>query len=141
LYNKTDVELLELLSDKNTWFRQQALLILGDRKNASLMPRLMQMLQGADGQISLEALWAINLAGGFNGDVLQIALHHNDPFVRMWAVRLIGDNPDVSSPIADELTEMSIIEQHPEVRSQLAGNSKAAAWSGCSCDCKKFTEK
>lgn len=124
LYNKTDVELLELLSDKNTWFRQQALLILGDRKNASLMPRLMQMLQGTDEQKSLEALWAINLADGFNGDVLQIALHHNDPFVRMWAVRLIGDNPDVSSTITDELTEMSIIEQHPEVRSQLAATAK-----------------
>ena len=124
LYNKPDTELMDLLSGKNIWFRQQALLILGDRKNASLVPYLMQMLQGTDAQNALEALWAINLSGGFTGDVLNMALGHNDPFVRMWAVRLIGDSKKVSPAIADELAQLSMIETHPEVRSQLAATAK-----------------
>lgn len=124
LYNKSDSELMDMLSDKNIWFRQQALLILGDRKNASLMPYLVKVLQGNDAQKALEALWAINLSGGFTGDVPDIALRHNDPFVRMWAVRLIGDNKKVPAAIADELANLSLIETHPEVRSQLAATAK-----------------
>jgi putative membrane-bound dehydrogenase-like protein len=124
LYTKTDSELINLLSDKNIWFRQQALQILGDRKNVSLMPALMKMLQGADGEQSLEALWAINIIGGFNDEVAKIALTHNDPFVRMWGVRLTGDSKKLSTSIADELIKLSSNETHPEVRSQLAATAK-----------------
>lgn len=124
LYNKSDTELMDMLSDKNIWFRQQALLILGDRKNVSLTPYLMKLLQGTDGQKALEALWAINLSGGFTDDVPNLALRHNDPFVRMWAVRLIGDSKKISPVISDELAQMSLIETHPEVRSQLAATAK-----------------
>jgi putative membrane-bound dehydrogenase-like protein len=123
LYNKSDKELIDLLSNENIWFRQQALQVLGDRKNSSLLPGLLKMLQGTDGQQSLEALWAINITGGFNDDVAKIALMHNDAYVRMWGVRLAGDG-NVSQVIAEELSKISHSEKHPEVRSQLAATAK-----------------
>jgi putative membrane-bound dehydrogenase-like protein len=124
LYNKSDNELIALLSDKNIWFRQQALQILADRKNFTLMPELLKMLTGGDAQQSLEALWAIQIKGGFNDDVAKTSLMHNDPFVRMWGVRLIGESKNVSTAIADEIVKLSLNEKHPEVRSQLAATAK-----------------
>ena len=119
-----DEDLVQMLSHKNIWFRQQALLLLGDRKNTSLVPVLMQMLQGTDGEKALEALWTINLIGAFSDDVPGIALHHQDPFVRMWAVRLIGDQIKVSNTLSNELVKLTATETYPEVRSQLAATAK-----------------
>jgi putative membrane-bound dehydrogenase-like protein len=124
LRNLKDAELVNLLSHKNIWFRQQALQVLADRKDAALIPELLKMLQGTDGQASLEALWAINICGGFNEEIAKLALHHNDPFVRMWGVRLIGDNKKVSPHLADELVWLSLNEKNAEVRSQLAATAK-----------------
>jgi putative membrane-bound dehydrogenase-like protein len=124
LYSKSDNELIGLLSEKNIWFRQQALQILADRKNSKLVPAFMKMLQGADGQQAIEALWAINVSGGFNEEVAKIALTHSDPYVRMWGVRLTGDSKKVSAAIADQLVQLSTTEKHPEVRSQLAATAK-----------------
>jgi putative membrane-bound dehydrogenase-like protein len=124
LYSKSDNELIGLLSDKNIWFRQQALQILADRKNSKLVPVFMKMLQGANGQQALEALWATNVSGGFNEEVAKIALTHSDPYVRMWGVRLVGDGKKMSPAIADQLVQLSTTEKHPEVRSQLAATAK-----------------
>ncbi|MBL7699765.1 MAG: hypothetical protein JNK79_16480, partial [Chitinophagaceae bacterium] len=118
-----DEELVRMLSHKNIWFRQKALLILGDRKNQAIVSQLRPMLQGTDGQKALEALWAINVEGGFNDEISLIALRHSDPFVRMWGVRLIGDAKNASPLQRDELIKLSLSETHPEVRSQLAASA------------------
>lgn len=117
-------ELVKMLSDNNIWFRQQALNFLGDRKDSSLNPSLLQMLQESDGDKALHALWAINLSNGFTDSVASMALRHNDPFVRMWAVRLIGDENNPSGFINNSLIQMTAAETHPEVRSQLAATAK-----------------
>lgn len=124
LWSLPDAELLELLNDKNNWYRQTALQVLADRKNASLVPQLKTILQGDDGDKALEALWAINLAGGFNDEVSQMALQHSDPYVRMWAVRLIGDAKQTSTLQKQELLKIALSEKHAEVRSQLAASAK-----------------
>lgn len=124
LYNTSNNELIDLLSHKNIWFRQQALQVLADRHDATLLPELMKKLQGTDGRLSLEALWAINVIGQFNDEVAKIAMLHSDPYVRMWAVRLTGDGKKVSQAIADELVTLALKERHPEVRSQLAATAK-----------------
>ena len=41
-------------------------------------------------QPALEALWGLNLCGGFDEAEATAALDHADPFVRLWAVRLLG---------------------------------------------------
>lgn len=117
-------QLIKLLSHENKWFRQQALRQFGDRKDKSVIPDLMSLLKLGTGQTALEALWAINLSGSFNDEVAMISLNHDDPFVRMWGVRLLGDAKEVSPAISNQLFELASREPHPEVRSQLASSAK-----------------
>lgn len=118
----TSDQLITLLSHSNRWFREQALQVIGDRKDQKILPKLNSLLLGNDGQLALEALWAINLTGGFDENMMRIGLGHSDPFVRMWTVRLIGDGKAVSDDIGELLKKMAIEEKHPEVRSQLVSS-------------------
>ncbi len=117
--------LTQLLSNSNKWYRQQAQRIFRDRNDPSAAPALLSLLQ-TDGnpQTALEALWALDASGGITERALFIALKHSDPYVRLWAVRLIGDTHKVSPGIASELIRLSAVESHPEVRSQLACSAR-----------------
>ncbi len=117
-------ELIALLSSRNNWFRQEALRILGDRKDRKLLPKLTDLLQSDTAQIALQALWAINLSGGFDQQIADIALTHHDSFVRMWGVRLLGDAGTVTAEQGKKLAALARTEPHPEVRSQLASTAK-----------------
>ena len=113
-----------MLSHPNKWFRQQVLRQFGDRKDASVIPSLLKLLNEHDGQLALEALWALNLSGGFDETVAVICLDHIDPYVRMWAIRLLGDQRKVSETIGKRLRHLAKSEPHAEVRSQLASAAK-----------------
>jgi putative membrane-bound dehydrogenase-like protein len=117
-------ELIALFSNSNRWFQQESLRILGDRKDKTLLPKLTALLRDSTGQIALQALWAINLTGGFNEEIAGLALTHQDPFVRMWGVRLIGDAAKLSDALSEKLIKLAGTERHPEVRSQLASTAK-----------------
>ena len=62
-----------------------------DRRDASLIPTLSAALYRSSGQLALETLWALNLCGGLTEAEALKALDHSDPFVRLWTVRLLGD--------------------------------------------------
>jgi len=117
-------QLISLFSGKSRWFRQQAMLELGNRKDNSLVPQLLNVLKADTGQVALEALWALHLSNGFDEAAAVTALRHSDPYVRMWAVRLLGDQKNTSIEIAKELERLSATEPHPETRSQLAASAK-----------------
>lgn len=117
-------QLVELLRDQRRWYRQQALIEFGNRRDNSVVPHLRDILVNETGQLALEALWAINLTGAFNDSIAMAGLHHADPFVRLWTARLLGDANDVSQHIANELSVLARKEVHPEVRSQLAATAK-----------------
>ncbi len=117
-------QLIELLSHENKWFRQQALRQFGDRKDKSIVHELTKLFRTGDAQTTLEALWAINLSGGFNDKMALEALNHADPFVRLWAVRLIGDDNKVSSTVSKKLVELASADTHLEVLGQLASTAK-----------------
>ena len=117
-------ELIGLLAHPNKWFRQQALRQFADRNDRTVVPRLLPLLVTKSDEPALEALWAINLSGGFNDSIATIALHHHDPFVRMWGVRLLGDANKVSRGASRQLAQLAAREPHPEVRSQLACAAK-----------------
>ncbi|MEQ8554024.1 MAG: c-type cytochrome [Cyclobacteriaceae bacterium] len=119
-------ELVSLLTHKNKWYRQQALRLIGDRKDRSVLPILKDMLANGDAQSALEALWAINLTAGLEPEVALDALDHQDPYVRLWAVRLISDEkePELQPAIAHKLAELAASENHLEVISQLASTAK-----------------
>lgn len=117
-------QLVRMLSHTNRWFRQQALTEFGNRRDRSVIPALKELFGGKDGQLALEALWALHLSGGFTEEVVLNGLRHHDPFVRLWTVRLAGDAGDVTASVASALGKLSASEQHPEVKSQLAATAK-----------------
>ena len=133
--------LILLLQDSNKWYRQQALRQLGDRRETSAVPSLTRLLSTADDQTALEALWAINLSGGWNDLIAQQGYKHKDPFVRMWAVRLSGDSGDISPALARSLIDLSNLEEHPEVISQIAATAKRLPASSALPIFKSLTEK
>ncbi len=117
-------QLIQLLSHPNKWYRQQALRLMGDQRDSTAIPKLTILLKESNPQTVLEALWAIHLVGGFDDQLAMEMLQHEDPHVRKWSVRLLGDQKEVSQPLANYLAEMALFEPHPEVRSQLAASAK-----------------
>ncbi|MEZ5300099.1 MAG: c-type cytochrome [Verrucomicrobiales bacterium] len=114
-------ELIAHLRNPNRWFRQTALRIIGDRRDPNMIPKLRKIIAGGEAQPSLEALWALYQCGGFDAAAQADLLDHPDPFVRAWAIRLIGDEPSPPvTPVAEKLAAMAEGEPHAEVRSQLA---------------------
>jgi putative heme-binding domain-containing protein len=117
-------QLLDHLGNSNRWVRQTVLRILADRRDAAAIPKLSASLPQATGQLALEYLWALNLCGGLTESNALNALSHSDPFVRLWTVRLLGDEHRVSPQLIPQLTVMAGIEPNLEVRNQLAATAK-----------------
>jgi putative heme-binding domain-containing protein len=116
--------LIHCLSHPNKWYRQQALRQFADKKDPSALPLLYRFFEKGNDQEALEALWAINLSGGLNGDFASAALQHHDPFVRMWTIRLLADKNEVSPVISEALIHLAKVEKDKEVRSQLAASAR-----------------
>ena len=72
----------------------------------------------------MEALWAVNLSGGFDEAFALRQLSHPDEYIRYWSVRLLGDAKSVSPRIQARLVELARAEKSPEVRSQLASSCR-----------------
>ncbi len=117
-------ELVDLLAHTNKWFRQEALRLIGDRKDSSVIPRLRQQVENNSGQLALESLWALNLSGGLDEERALKTLDHSDPFVRLWTVRLLCDSQKVSAAVAQKLVALANDEPNVEVRAQLACSAK-----------------
>ncbi|HTL59697.1 MAG TPA: PVC-type heme-binding CxxCH protein [Candidatus Limnocylindrales bacterium] len=117
-------DLIGCLGHTNKWFRQEALQLIADRGDRSVIAMLTQMVKTNTGQLSLECFWALNLSGGFTEAIAHETLHHTDPFVRLWTVRLLGDQNRVSVPMSHELAALAASEQNIEVRAQLACSAK-----------------
>lgn len=124
LSKKTTRELIELLKHPNEWHRRTALRLIGDRKDQSVIPTLKQWIKDNDGQLALEAFWALNLCQGFDDAVAEETLKHTNPLVRFWTVRLLGDDRVVSSQLRPKLIEMATKEPNAEVRGQLAATAR-----------------
>ena len=71
----------QYMGNPNPWYRQQVLRLLGDRKDRTQIPLLGSMVRESTGQTALEALWGLNLCGGFDDAFAMEALHHADPHV------------------------------------------------------------
>ena len=117
-------DLVRFLSHQNRWFRQQALRVIADRKDAGFVPMLTPLLEKEDDQAALEALWAIHASGAFTDEIAKRCILHRDPFVRLWTIRLVGDRGEVSSDLGKALANSASVESHPEVRSQLAASAR-----------------
>ncbi len=117
---------MDVLKHPNKTHRQIALRLIGERKDASVIPVLRELLAKNTGQLALEALWALNLCGGLTNDVGLESLGHADPYVRLWTVRLVCDHNGrgLSEAIATKLGALARADQNVEVRSQLACSAR-----------------
>ncbi len=113
-----------LLTHPNKSTRHEALRILGDRRDGSLIPELRKIVEADASERTLDAFWALNLCGGFTEDATLTALDSRQPDVRRWAVRLVGDERRASPAVARALERLAAGEAHREVRSQLASSAR-----------------
>ena len=117
-------DLVALLADSNKWTRQTAQRLIADHKDATVAPELRRTLAETTGQIALEALWALHAVGKLDESAALGALEHPDPFVRLWAVRLLCDESQVTESVARAIARRAAIEPDVLVRSQLACSAK-----------------
>jgi putative membrane-bound dehydrogenase-like protein len=172
LHDKTTDQLIALLSHPNRWHRHTAVRLLGERKDPSSAAKLRSLvglkkgsgtvvrstlravpatgpdpfLSGKDLE-SLNALWALYQGFGLDRETALVALQHEYPMVRYWAVRFICDDIGFAHKrttigLADSLGELkdgptqvpedlfqAILaltdrEDNAEVRSQIAGSAR-----------------
>ncbi|MDA0346843.1 MAG: dehydrogenase [Verrucomicrobia bacterium] len=117
-------ELADLLKDARKWYRDTARRLINERQDTSILPVLKTWLREETGQTALEALWAINLLGQYDNAVRKTALSHDDPYVRKWAVRLIGDAWTAENWELSTMRDMAASDPHVEVRQQLSSTAK-----------------
>ena len=125
LHRHTSAELVELLTHPNRWYVERARVLLAERRDAKLRTALIRMaLQTEHQQLALEGLWALHVTAGLSDDVALRLLCHPYSYVRSWTVRRLGDEQQVSRPIAKKLVELAKSDPSRIVRSQLAATAK-----------------
>lgn len=125
LHKQSTAELIELLRHENRWWRESTRQVLAERRDpAAIAPLRAALQRNEPGQFALEALWALNLSGGFDEALARRLFTHADPHVRAWAVRLVGDTGAAGPETARALVELARVEPEVEVRSQLAASAK-----------------
>ncbi len=76
---------------------------------------------------ALEALWGSYGCIGLDESTAETLLNHPDADMRAWCVRLIGDDPELSSHVAGRLAELAAREPDVTVRAQLACTARRLA--------------
>lgn len=118
-------ELINHLEHTNDWFRRTARVLLGERRDASTLPRLRrQSLQSTNNILALQSLWALHVSGGFEGGIATQLLRHPHAPVRAWTIRLLGDAKNLSTEIEGAVYAVARNERSPRVRSQLASSAR-----------------
>lgn len=127
LATKSDLELVELQAHKNQWFARTARRLLHERAQTkagvarAAVTSLQEMVaKNPAAELRLNALWALNLAGGLNENRLNGPLNDQDAFVRGWAVQLAAERGPVSRPISATFTALAKSDVSPIVRRYLA---------------------
>ena len=117
-------ELVEVLNYRNRWWRETARQQLRWRDDRmSVIPRLHEILRHESGQFALESLWALNLLGAFDNDAFGLAIDHVNPAVRMWAIRLLGDQRTATPAQVSAIATVIKRETNHEVLSQAASSA------------------
>lgn len=117
-------ELIPYLSHANKWFRQTTVRLFYDRKDKSMVPALRELVVKNSDQLALDAFWALNGSGGFDGDFALQQLNHPNADVRAWTIRLLGDQHKVLPAHQQKLVALARNEREVHVRVQLAASCR-----------------
>lgn len=120
-------QLVPLLSHRNEWFARRARLALqhltstGGATEGIVATLRQQIEAGSTPTIKLRALWALHAIGKAYQTLLLRLLNHPEPPLRIWAIRLLLDDPSRVDPaLADALANLAQKEASPTVRLALA---------------------
>lgn len=137
---KSAAQLIALLAHPNKWHRTTALRLLGERKDPAAVPELRKAVASDSGVLALHALWALHQSAGLDEATALSALSHPSAPVRLWTVRLLGDENGVhrglgagrhgdgrgrlADRIFDALLARARVETDPETLSQIASTAR-----------------
>lgn len=124
LKNLSTVELIELFSHKDYWYRRTALRLFAQRKDKSCIQLLKSHL--INDNSALESLWALYSLGDLDKSIFEICLTHENEAVREWSIRLMTDfeNALIEQDLFNLLLSLTEKEDSPYVLSQLAASAK-----------------
>lgn len=131
-------ELVELLGHRNKWHRQQALRLLADRRDRSLIKSLAGLALQPGNPRAVDALWGLHAVNGLDVETAINLLNHVQPVVRRAAVQWVGDQwgrdtaglpaqvkpAPVPEKLADVMLALARNELDGQVQSQLASSAK-----------------
>jgi putative membrane-bound dehydrogenase-like protein len=121
-----DLELVELQLQRNDWYVRRARLLLQQRAaEGRLDPRVSGRLwemfaQQDDTGRKLRALWALHVTKGLPPDRLVALLDHPAPYIRGWAVQLLGEDLAPGAAALKKFAAMAQSDPSPVVRLYLA---------------------
>jgi len=137
---KTPAQLVALLAHPNKWHRHTAVRLLGERRDPATAEPLRKMISGDAALGALNALWALHQSAGLDEATAIAALSHPYAPVRMWTVRLLGDEGGVNrnlgagrhapkggllpAKVFDALLARTRTESDPQVLSQVASTAR-----------------
>ncbi|MSU36063.1 MAG: c-type cytochrome [Pedosphaera sp.] len=118
-------QLIALLGGRNDWMVRKARRLLADRRDPeAILPLRSLVLETKEDFVALQALWALDVSGGFNEEFAAKTLNHRSAPVRKWTVRLLGDEKRVSPAMAVRLAALPKSEPDIRVRAQLASSAQ-----------------
>jgi putative membrane-bound dehydrogenase-like protein len=121
-----DAELVKLQLHKNDWWVRHARRLLQERADSgkldkTVRPALLKMLADQkEVTRKLRALWALHAIRGFDTKTLTGLLDSPEDTVRVWAVRLLVEDREVSDGIVAQFGKMAQTEKSASVRLALA---------------------
>ncbi|HMC66773.1 MAG TPA: c-type cytochrome, partial [Gemmataceae bacterium] len=125
LSKKSSKQLVELLKNDNPWWYRTALRLLKERGDQAVVPLLQELALKCEKDVhALRGLWGLYAVGGFDEHFADKLLSHQSPWMRVWAIRLVGESSLVSDKMLERLTELARTDPAPEVRSQLASTAQ-----------------
>ena len=123
---QSDLELVALLQHRNDWYGRRARVILQQRAaegrlSAAVPVRLWEMFSQANTSAQkLRALWALHVTNNLPADRLVPLLEHAEPYIRGWAIQLLGEDRSVGPAALKKFAAMAVSDASPVVRLYLA---------------------
>ena len=106
---------------ENKWVQQNSLQLIS---KGTVVSTYFEKCLELMGQTSLQNLWSANQAGTLDDSDWIRLLHHREPYVRLWAVRLVCDFPaDHQHQCLAEISKIAISETNRLVEAQIISSS------------------